>query len=79
MRIDNVDERHFYEIEAVKNDWSLSELKRQFNSAIYECLLLSTNKSKVYELALKGQVIEKSADLVKNPYEVKKLTTEQNC
>ena len=31
MRIDNVEERHFYEIESVKNDWSLSELKRQFN------------------------------------------------
>lgn len=31
MRIDNVDERHFYEIESVKNDWSLSELKRQYD------------------------------------------------
>ena len=30
MRIKNVDERHFYEIEAAKNDWSLSELKRQY-------------------------------------------------
>lgn len=68
MRIDNVDERHFYEIEAVKNDWSLSELKRQFNSALYERLLLSTDKSKVYDLALKGQVIEKPSDLVKDPY-----------
>lgn len=68
MRIDNMDERHFYEIESVKNDWSLSELKRQFNSALYERLLLSTDKSKVYELALKGQVIEKSTDLVKDPY-----------
>ena len=28
MRITNIDERHFYEIEAVKNDWSLNELKR---------------------------------------------------
>ncbi len=44
MRIDNVDERHFYEIEAVKNDWSLSELKRQFNSALYERLLLANWK-----------------------------------
>ena len=26
MRIANIDERHFYEIEAAKNDWSLSEL-----------------------------------------------------
>ena len=31
MRIGNVDERHFYEIESVKNDWSLSELKCQYN------------------------------------------------
>ena len=29
MRIDNTEERHFYEIESVKNDWSLSELKHQ--------------------------------------------------
>lgn len=27
MRIDNVDERHFYEIKSVKNDWSLGEFK----------------------------------------------------
>ncbi len=44
MRIDNVDERHFYEIESVKNDWSLSELKRQYDSSLYERLALSTNK-----------------------------------
>lgn len=36
MRIDNMEERHFYEIESVKNDWSLSELKRQYNSSLYE-------------------------------------------
>ncbi len=58
MRIDNVDERHFYEIESVKNDWSLSELKRQYNSSLYERLALSTNKEKVYRLALEGQMVE---------------------
>lgn len=68
MRITNIDERHFYEIESVKNDWSLSELRRQFNSALYERLALSTNKKKVKELALKGQVIEKPEDAVKDPY-----------
>lgn len=44
MRIENVDERHFYEIEAAKNDWSLRELNRQFDSALYERLALSTDK-----------------------------------
>lgn len=68
MRIDNVDERHFYEIEAVKNEWSLSEMKRQFNSALYERLALSRKKDKVYALALEGQVLETPADVVKDPY-----------
>ena len=68
MRIDNIEERHFYEIEAVKNNWSLSELKRQCDSALYERLALSTDKEKVYRLALEGQKIETSKDAVKDPY-----------
>ncbi len=68
MRIDNVDERHFYEIEAVKNDWSLSELKRQYDSSLYERLALSTDKDKVYRLALEGQKVETANDVVKDPY-----------
>ena len=68
MRIDNIDERHFYEIESVKNDWSLSELKRQYNSSLYERLALSTDKDKVYRLALEGQTVESPKDAVKDPY-----------
>ena len=68
MRISNIDERHFYEIEAAKNDWSLSEMERQFDSALYERLALSTNKDKVTRLATEGQIIEKSEDAVKDPY-----------
>lgn len=77
MRIDNIEERHFYEIEAIKNDWSLAELKRQFNSSLYERLLLSTNKEKVYQLATRGHVIEKSLDLVKDPYVLEFLGLEE--
>ena len=68
MRIDNVDERHFYEIEAIKNDWSLTELKRQFNSALYERIALSTEKEKVKKLATEGHIIEAPSDLVKDPF-----------
>lgn len=68
MRIENVDERHFYEIEAAKNNWSLSELNRQFDSALYERLALSTDKDGIEKLAKKGQVIEKPSDAVKDPY-----------
>ena len=68
MRISNVDERHFYEIESVKNDWSLSELKRQYDSSLYERLALSTDKDKIYRLALEGQTVETPQDAVKDPY-----------
>jgi predicted nuclease of restriction endonuclease-like (RecB) superfamily len=47
MNIDNQAERRFYEIESGQNQWSLSELKRQFNSGIYERLALSRNKKRI--------------------------------
>ncbi|MCD7845738.1 MAG: PDDEXK nuclease domain-containing protein [Oscillospiraceae bacterium] len=68
MRISNADERHFYEIEAAKNDWSLTELKRQYDSSLYERLALSGDREKVARLAAEGQVMEKPEDAVKDPY-----------
>jgi predicted nuclease of restriction endonuclease-like (RecB) superfamily len=67
MSIDNLDERSFYEIEAAGQNWSVSELRRQFNTSLYERLALSRNKAKVKELALKGQVIENPQDAIKEP------------
>ena len=51
MRISNIEERHFYEIESVNNDWSLSVLKRQYDSSLYERLSLSKNKDEVMLLS----------------------------
>ena len=68
MRIDNPDERKFYEIESSQNNWSLRELKRQFDSALYERLSLSKDKEKVKFLAVQGQIIENPCDIVKDPY-----------
>ena len=68
MRIRNIDERHFYEIEAARQSWSLSEFKRQYDSSLYERLALSSNKQEIMQLAREGQVVEKPSDLVKDPY-----------
>ncbi|WP_314811679.1 PDDEXK nuclease domain-containing protein [Fusobacterium pseudoperiodonticum] len=68
MRIEDIGTRNFYEIEAFENNWSLRELKRQVNSSLYERLVLSKNKEKVKELAVKGQIIEKAQDIIKDPY-----------
>lgn len=65
MRIDDQNERKFYEIECCKNNWSLKELQRQYDSALYTRLALSRDKAKVIELAEKGLVIEKPKDAIK--------------
>lgn len=77
MRMENLDERNFYEIEASENNWSLRELRRQIDSALYERLILSKDKEKVKELAFKGQVIEKPEDVVKDPYILEFLGLEE--
>ena len=61
-------ERGFYEIEASQNNWSLRELKRQFDSALYERLALSRNKKGIKELAQQGQIITSPKDVLKEPY-----------
>lgn len=68
MRISDPDERRFYEIEAANNNWSVRELNRQFDSALYQRLALSRDKEAVKELAIKGQTIEKPEDILKDPY-----------
>lgn len=68
MRIEDKSERQFYEIEAVKNNWSLRELNRQYDSALYARLTLSRDKTKIKELSEKGLVLEKPKDMIKDPY-----------
>lgn len=66
--MEDINARNFYEIEAIENNQSLRELKRQVNSSLYERLVLSKNKEKVKELSVKGQIIEKAQDIIKDPY-----------
>ena len=77
MRIENPNERSFYEIEAVENGWDLTELKRQFKSSLYERLALSRDKKGVLELSKRGQVVSKPEDVIKDPYVLEFLGLEE--
>jgi predicted nuclease of restriction endonuclease-like (RecB) superfamily len=68
IRIQDESERRFYEIECAKNNWSIRELQRQYDSALYTRLALSRNKEGVLKLSEKGQVLEKPQDAIKDPY-----------
>jgi predicted nuclease of restriction endonuclease-like (RecB) superfamily len=68
ISIDKAEERSFYEIEAAANSWTLPELKRQFNSGLYERLALSRDQDGVRKLAAEGQLVTRPEDLLKEPY-----------
>jgi predicted nuclease of restriction endonuclease-like (RecB) superfamily len=78
MKISNEAERNFYEIEAVKNNWSVRELQRQFNAAIYERLALSRDKRGIKKLATAGQIIENPADALKSHYVLEFLNLKED-
>lgn len=65
--VSNPEARRFYEIEAYKQQWSKRQLQRQIGSGLYERLALSRDKDEVMRLATEGQVVEKPADIIKDP------------
>jgi predicted nuclease of restriction endonuclease-like (RecB) superfamily len=67
LRVDRADARAFYEIEAIKNNWSARELERQINSLLYERLAKSRDKTGLMRLATKGHEIQKPEDVFKDP------------
>ena len=67
LGIENADERSFYEIETADQNWNLKELKRQFDTSLYERLALSRDKAGIRQLAAHGQIVSQPKDLLKEP------------
>ena len=61
-------ERSFYERQSIVENWSVRELKRQMNTALFHRIALSRDKRGVLELAQKGQFIETTKDIIRDPY-----------
>jgi predicted nuclease of restriction endonuclease-like (RecB) superfamily len=59
--------RQFYEIQAVQNNLSVRELKREMDSLLYERIGLSTNKESLLQ-KIKHNELFKPADIIKSPY-----------
>lgn len=68
MRIDDANERSFYEQEAFNSAWSVKTLKRQYNSSLYERIALSRDKNEVLRLANEGNIPYKPEDILHTPY-----------
>jgi len=61
-------ERQFYEVQCVKEKWSVRELKRQKESALFLRLAHSKDKNAILKLAAEGQAVENPKDILRDPY-----------
>lgn len=78
LKIEKPEAREFYINEAINSNWSTRELERQINSLLFERLALSRDKKGVLELAQKGHEINRTSDLVKDPYALEFLGLEKH-
>ena len=68
LKIDDPLERGFYEQQTVSERWSVRELIRQKESALFLRLAASKDKAGVLQLATQGQIVEQPTDLLREPY-----------
>jgi len=68
MDIDNPLKRAFYEVECIKGNWSVRELKRQIASLYFERSGLSHDKTKLSELANAAAVQAEPQHVIRDPY-----------
>lgn len=68
IKADDDLELSFYMNQSEKENWSVRELKRQMKSMLFHRLALSKNKEEVLALSKSGLTIQKSEDILKDPY-----------
>ncbi|WP_429594629.1 PDDEXK nuclease domain-containing protein [Variovorax sp. PvP013] len=67
LRVARSEARAFYEIEAIRNAWSVRELSRQTASLLYDRLAKSKDKKGLMRLATHGQEVMQPLDALKDP------------
>jgi predicted nuclease of restriction endonuclease-like (RecB) superfamily len=79
LRVENPQARAFYEIEAVREGWSVRQLERQIAALLFERLAKSRDKDEVMALARAGQTVARPTDVVKDPFVLEFLGLEERA
>ena len=79
LKIEEPLERGFYEQQTLRERWSVRELIRQKESALFLRLAASKDKAGIMQLAAQGQLIEQPADLLREPYVFEFLKIPEPC
>ncbi|MDO4962492.1 MAG: PDDEXK nuclease domain-containing protein [bacterium] len=78
IKIDDVNKRNFYMHECINSNWDVRELQRQRTTLLYERLLASKDKNKVFELSTVGHKLSEPKDIIKDPFVLEFLDIKEN-
>lgn len=78
LKIDEILARNFYEKQAIKENWTIRELKRQKKTGLFHRLALGKNKDEILKLSKEGQIIDSEEDFIKNPHVFEFLNFPEN-
>jgi predicted nuclease of restriction endonuclease-like (RecB) superfamily len=67
IKIEESLQRSFYEIQTIKNGWTVRQLQREINSLLYERIGLSSNKDLMFD-KLKNDNFNCFSEIIKSPY-----------
>ncbi|MCK9338277.1 MAG: PDDEXK nuclease domain-containing protein [Arcobacteraceae bacterium] len=68
VKIDDELKRTFYEVETIKGNWSVRELKRQIELLLFERVGLSTDKKSLLQSLENKKEVFNPASIIKEPY-----------
>lgn len=78
LKVDDDLARSFYEKQAIIDNWSIRELRRQKKTGLFHRLALGMDKEKILELSKEGQIVKSEDDFVKNPHVFEFLNFPEN-
>ena len=76
IRVEDELQRLFYEVETIKNNWSVRELKRAINTSLAFRTVMSTNKGSVIA-KIKNLKPAFNEEIIRNPYVLEFLDLEE--
>lgn len=76
VKIDDPLKRSFFEMQTIKNNWTVKHLQREVNSLLYERVGLSTDKETLPQ-KLTNDSLQQFTDIIKSPYILEFLGIEE--
>lgn len=67
-KVEHPEARLFYELEAERAGWSLTDLERQIHTQLFARLRKSRDKAGVMDLVTRGLALQRPIDAIRDPY-----------